>query len=315
MSHIFRVSIKLGFISSIIFNDSHATGEGEMFTKRLISIKKHPRCLFVFLALLNSISCQLIGNGVQATIPPPPSKTTLSTPQSIPSPATTSELYLPLMPSSSKTTNPTIVDQYLCLPDNPPETARVSEVVDGDTIHVVIQGKEYKLRYIGINAPENTIEKEPFGHEAAERNRQLVNSKIVTLVKDVSETDRFGRLLRYVFVESIFVNLTLVQEGFARVKSYPPDVSCNQVLAKAEQDARISGMGLWALPTVTALPAIQTHTASLSGACDPAYPDVCIPPPPPDLDCTNISFRKFKVLAPDPHHFDMDGNGIGCEEP
>ncbi|NIR87155.1 nuclease, partial [Candidatus Bathyarchaeota archaeon] len=47
--------------------------------------------------------------------------------------------------------------------------------------------------------------------------------------------------------------------------------------------------------------------------CDPSYPDVCIPSPPPDLDCTDISYRNFKVLSPDPHRFDGDKDGIGCE--
>lgn len=54
-------------------------------------------------------------------------------------------------------------------------------------------------------------------------------------------------------------------------------------------------------------------TGSGDGACDPAYPTVCIPPPPPDLDCGDISYRDFKVLPPDPHHFDGDHDGIGCE--
>ena len=49
------------------------------------------------------------------------------------------------------------------------------------------------------------------------------------------------------------------------------------------------------------------------GNCDPAYPTVCIPSPPPDLDCTQIVHRRFTVLPPDPHGFDADGNGIGCE--
>ncbi len=49
--------------------------------------------------------------------------------------------------------------------------------------------------------------------------------------------------------------------------------------------------------------------------CDAAYPSVCIPPPPPDLDCSQIRERNFKVEAPDPHHFDRDGDGVGCEEP
>ena len=47
--------------------------------------------------------------------------------------------------------------------------------------------------------------------------------------------------------------------------------------------------------------------------CDPAYPTVCIPSKPPDLDCGEISFRRFKVLPPDPHGFDGDNDGIGCE--
>ncbi len=47
--------------------------------------------------------------------------------------------------------------------------------------------------------------------------------------------------------------------------------------------------------------------------CDAAYPDVCIPSPPPDLDCKEITFRNFRVLSPDPHRFDRDKDGIGCE--
>ncbi len=50
-----------------------------------------------------------------------------------------------------------------------------------------------------------------------------------------------------------------------------------------------------------------------AGRCDPAYPTVCVPPPPPDLDCKDISYRRFKVLPPDPHGFDRDRDGIGCE--
>ena len=49
------------------------------------------------------------------------------------------------------------------------------------------------------------------------------------------------------------------------------------------------------------------------GDCDPAYPTVCIPSPPPDLDCADIPQRHFRVLAPDPHNFDGDGDGIACE--
>jgi hypothetical protein len=56
-----------------------------------------------------------------------------------------------------------------------------------------------------------------------------------------------------------------------------------------------------------------TPIGSPVAACDPAYPTVCIPPPPPDLDCADIPYRRFTVLPPDPHHFDGDHDGIGCE--
>jgi hypothetical protein len=62
--------------------------------------------------------------------------------------------------------------------------------------------------------------------------------------------------------------------------------------------------------------ATPTSTATQPApACDPSYPDVCIPPPPPDLDCTRIIYRNFTVLPPDPHGFDGDGDGLGCEDP
>ena len=47
--------------------------------------------------------------------------------------------------------------------------------------------------------------------------------------------------------------------------------------------------------------------------CDPSYPSVCIPPPPPDLDCSDIVHRRFRVIGQDPHRFDGDNDGIGCE--
>lgn len=61
---------------------------------------------------------------------------------------------------------------------------------------------------------------------------------------------------------------------------------------------------------------IGIHTRRPSGCrtgCSPAYPTVCIPPPPPDLNRKDIPYKRFQVLAPDPHHFDSDHDGIGCE--
>jgi hypothetical protein len=65
-------------------------------------------------------------------------------------------------------------------------------------------------------------------------------------------------------------------------------------------------------PTPVPPPATRTPTPRPSG-CHPSYPTVCIPPPPPDLDCGQISYRNFTVLRPDVHRFDGDGDGVGCE--
>jgi len=126
--------------------------------------------------------------------------------------------------------------------------ARVTRVVDGDTIRVEIDGQEYRLRYIGIDTPETVDPRRPvqcFGHEASERNRQLVEGKTVGLEKDVSETDDFDRLLRYVWVEDRMVNSALVEEGFALASTYPPDVRYADLFASLQVLAREEGRGLW----------------------------------------------------------------------
>ncbi len=123
---------------------------------------------------------------------------------------------------------------------------RVARVVDGDTVE--LDGGE-RVRYIGIDTPESVDSRksvECFGREAAERNRVLVEGKSVRLERDVSDRDRYGRLLRYVYVGKALVNEQLVAEGFAVASAYPPDVARQQRLEAAEQVAREAGIGLWA---------------------------------------------------------------------
>lgn len=203
-----------------------------------------------------------------------------------------------------------------CVPiTNERVRAKVVRITDGDTIVVSIEGVEYKLRYIGMDAPEAT---NSGGSQSTYYNRQLLEGKTVTLVKDVSETDRYDRLLRYVFVGNIFVNYEMVRAGYASSGSWPPDTSCDQVLTSAFNQAKANKIGLWA-PTVTPLPYVpliiapKPTSATAGGKCDPSYPTVCIPPPPPDLDCKDVPYKRFQVLSPDPHNFDADHDGIGCE--
>ncbi|OIQ03729.1 MAG: hypothetical protein AUK58_01590 [Candidatus Moranbacteria bacterium CG2_30_41_165] len=130
------------------------------------------------------------------------------------------------------------------------ETGTVKRVVDGDTIEM--ENGE-KVRYIGINTPESVDPRraiECFGKEASAYNKNLVEGKEVRLVKDVSDRDKYGRLLRFVYLENgTFVNELLVREGYAFVASYPPDISKQDIFRTAEIVAKKEGRGLWSETT------------------------------------------------------------------
>jgi micrococcal nuclease len=124
-------------------------------------------------------------------------------------------------------------------PDNA-ETFRVKQVVDGDTI-ILEDGT--KVRYIGLNTPERG---RPFYEEATEANRKLVEDREVRLEFDTVQIDRYGRTLAYVFVGETFVNLELLQQGYANVFTVPPNVKYEERFREAEREARETGRGLWA---------------------------------------------------------------------
>ncbi len=120
----------------------------------------------------------------------------------------------------------------------------VKYVIDGDTI---VLADNTKVRYIGINSPE--IEKnnklECFAQNAKNFNRQLVENQIISLEKDVSEKDKYGRLLRYVYLDGNLINEMLVSQGFVKVEIVPPDTKYAAIFKQAEQDARKDNRGLW----------------------------------------------------------------------
>lgn len=129
----------------------------------------------------------------------------------------------------------------------------VTRVIDGDTIEVQIGMAILTVRYIGIDTPETVDPRRPvqcFGRQASNENKKLIEGKKVILSKDVSETDKYGRLLRYVYVklengEFLFVNDYLIRQGFAKASTFPPDVKYSQAFLEAEREARENRMGLW----------------------------------------------------------------------
>ena len=130
------------------------------------------------------------------------------------------------------------------------EKALVTKVVDGDTIDL---DTGQAVRLIGIDTPETVDPRRPvgcFGKEASNETKSLVSGRQVILQKDVSEKDKYDRLLRYVFLpldngQLLFVNDYLVREGYAKVLTYPPDVKYNEQFRQAELEARSAKKGLW----------------------------------------------------------------------
>jgi micrococcal nuclease len=208
--------------------------------------------------------------------------------------------------------------------------ADVVRVVDGDTIVVAYAGQEYKVRYIGMDTPETVDPASPvqwMGAEASAANLALVDGKSVVLEKDVSETDRYGRLLRYVWLTDgitwTLVNAELVTEGFASVATFPPDVKYAGVYLAAEQGAQASGVGLWGAqptakptpkPTPKVTPKPVAKPTPKASKCHPSY-DPCLPIVG-DLNCPDVRAMgkaPVMVIGPDDYNLDRDGDGIGCE--
>jgi micrococcal nuclease len=123
---------------------------------------------------------------------------------------------------------------------------KVKEIIDGDTI--VLENGD-TVRYLGIDTPETHHPKigvECGGREAEEENKKLLKNKKVRLIKDETEKDRYGRLLRYVFTEDgVFVNYELVRNGFAQTLEIPPDHLFRKTLLDAQNIAVKEKLGIW----------------------------------------------------------------------
>lgn len=217
------------------------------------------------------------------------------------------------------------------------DLVKVIRVIDGDTIE--IDGGQ-KVRYIGIDTPETVDPREPvgcYGKESSDKNKELVLDKEVRLEKDVSETDKYGRLLRYVWVGDLMVNEYLVEEGYAMSSSYPPDIKYQERFVEAQRKAREENKGLWSSycdswnqPTNTPFPTIPKPTSTPAKIYKPE-PTIEIPSGSckydcsgPDRDCADFSTQAEAqtffnccgfTITYDPMKLDGLGedDGIACE--
>jgi endonuclease YncB( thermonuclease family) len=283
--------------------------------------------LFVLLALGVSGAAALHRLGLQATATPTPSLTvttkvvtrspsTSASPSStpVPEPTTTplratptppggsstpggsrtpggystpgTDIWLPYVADIATPTQTTASSGFACL-QTEPQQAEVASVVDGDTIHVTIGDQGFSLRYIGVDSPEEPDPSAWLGAEATAKNRLLLGGKQVLLFKDTSETDAFGRLLRYVLLEDgTFVNLEMVRAGLAQARAYPPDTACRALFEGAEEQARQAALGLWSATPAPVAAAPETATPDTAAASPAQATCNCRGP---DLDCSDFS--------------------------
>ena len=164
----------------------------------------------------------------------------------------------------------------------------VTRVIDGDTLDV--EGS-LRIRLVLVNAPELNA---TGGPESRDYLTSLCSGTKALVDEDDFQIghDPYGRVLAVVYCGSTNANAAMISSGHAT--TYYAFCSVSEF-----------GSAAWS--------GCATPPPPPPGNCDPSYPDVCIPPPPPDLDCSDIPYRNFRVLPPDPHHFDGDGDGIGCE--
>lgn len=211
-------------------------------------------------------------------------------------------------------------------------TGTVDHVVDGDTVRIIARGFQTTIRLIGIDTPETKRPGYPVqcgGPQAsAETTRLLPVGSAVRVVSDPSQDarDKYNRFLGYVYAKGQSgatgsVNYRLVSTGFAKAYIYGgvPFQYATAFLA-GESSAKRRRIGIWGAPCNgnTTKPASVgsasgAPTAPAKPGCDPNYAGACIPSPPPDLDCADITARRFRVIGTDVHHFDVDHDGIACE--
>ncbi len=215
------------------------------------------------------------------------------------------------------------------------QKATVASNIDGDTISVGVTevggplapAAVYEIRLLEIDAPESTTTMECFGREASDfAKSELPVGSVVYLLADKEDKDQNGRFLRYVWdQEGEFYNDKAVRQGYAKAVLFEPNDLYIGQLREAEAEAKAAGRGLWgACTSPTPSPQVTpprrpspTPSASprRSSRCDPSYPDFCVAPRPPDLDCHHVGRQNFTVRPPDPHGFDANRDGIGCEPP
>lgn len=246
----------MGYFFTSLIHKAGQQPNGGFFRKAVINMRT-PFLLFVMLLSLMGCS-QGSGSNTRTDLVIVEGTVLLPTSIATPEPTPLNTRVLPaeaLTPAPTPTITP-IPDEVMGL---------VVDVIDGDTIAVVLDGdsarQAYQVRYIGIEAPQNTSGN-PWGVVAYEVNQRLTKLKIVRLVRDQTDFDAEGYLLRYVYLDNQLLSVVLTEQGLARAAIEAPDTQFEDEILAAEAQAREDQLGLWGPqpPTPTVTPGGQSSS-------------------------------------------------------
>ena len=182
---------------------------------------------------------------------------------------------------------------------------RVTRVIDGDTVETAKLGR---VRLIGVDAPDKGL---CYEAEATRFTRQRLEGQVIRYELGEDRTDRYGGTLAYLWRGGRMHNLALVDEGYAEVLTIPPNDRYADWFEAAERWARRRGEGGWGACERRYTPSPRPPRRPETGGG--GIPSGDLPPPPPDLDCSDLS-GTVRVGRNDPHRLDADGDGVGCNE-
>jgi micrococcal nuclease len=210
-------------------------------------------------------------------------------------------------------------------------TVTITRVVDGDTIDISpsVEGRS-RVRLIGMDTPEVYFGTQPYGPEASAFAKQQIDGEEVGLELDVQKVDPYGRLLAYVYLpDGEMFNETLLEEGYAQVATFPPNVKYVDRFLEAQREARAANRGLWGLSAGELCE--QTDRGNgIGGGCS-GYESESQPDYQSDgegsgansvdtnLDCASFETheeaqRVLEEDPSDPNYLDGDGDGEACED-
>ncbi|WP_297440547.1 thermonuclease family protein [Nitrosopumilus sp.] len=194
-------------------------------------------------------------------------------------------------------------DSHRCKGEAKCVSEYIKEIVDGDTIHTT----NYKIRLSLVDTPEKG--ESGFADAAVFTARMCPEGTFATIDQDdIQLEDQYGRMLANVFCGGKSLNSALLYKGHAEISTRYCDISEFSDYPWAQNFGCREKLAESTVPVESS----QSIIKQISD-CDSSYPDFCIPSSPPDLDCGDITQKRFTVLQPDPHRFDSDKDGIGCE--